>query len=165
MKFLSRIAASMLLAIMVIPMLGCPVAQNTLVLAYAFRKAEHEYMTSPFAQSKITDPKTQQIINASEGLFDSGYNCMFAAYEHAAAGLPPGADVTVKLADYTPCATKAWGAAYQIITTVRVFDPNFLAKSVTYNVGQNTVTYDPAFFNTNLPPSNIPPAPKAGFGQ
>lgn len=163
-KWINRFVVLPLLAIMVIPMLGCPVAQNTLVLAYAFRKAEHEYMISPFAQAKITDPKTQQEINAAEGIYDSAYNCMFSAYEKAATGLPPGTEVTLKLADFSPCAIRAWGAAYQIITVVRVFDPNFLTKSVSYNVNGSTATYDPAYFSTNLPPSSIPPAPAAGFG-
>jgi hypothetical protein len=163
-KWLSRFVIIPLLAVMVIPMLGCPAAQNILVLAYAFRKAEHEYMTGPFAQAQITSSKTQQEINAAEGTYDSAYNCMFSAYDHASQGLAPGTAVTIKLVDFSPCAVNAWGAAYQIITAVRVFDPNFLNKSITYNVNGNTVTYDPTYFSTNLPPSSLPPAPAAGFG-
>lgn len=163
-KWFKNLFVLPLLAIMVIPMLGCPVAQNTLVLGYAFRKAEHEYMTSAYGQAKITDPKTQQEINAAEGIYDSAYNCMFTAYDKASAGLPPGTAVVVKLADFSPCAEQAWGAAYQIITVVRVFDPAFLAKTITYNVNGNTAAYDPTYFQTNLPPSSLPPAPSAGFG-
>jgi len=149
--------------ILTVVLCGCTLAPTVLTVSYAFRRAEHDMMTSPQIQAKITDIATQTKINALEGSYDTAWNCMYNAYVKAATGIPEGQAVNVNLSDFSPCAANAWGAAFQIITTVRAFDSNFLNTTVTYNLpgGKNTVAYDPAYFISSTPPA-LPAAPPSG---
>jgi len=158
-----RKLVSSVVLVFVLVLQSCGSVDTVLSALYAFRKAEHEVMTSPVMQAKITDPALQQKINAAEGVVDSSWNCMFSAYESAAAKVPAGTAVNVKLADYGPCASRAWDAAFQIITVVRAFDPNFLTANVSYTLPNGTsVAYKPAQFSSPNVPTNIPAFPPAG---
>lgn len=164
MKLLRRVLPLVAAALLLV---GCSTAPTVLGLGYAFRQAEHTYMTSPQAQQTITNVATQTKINAFEGDFDSGWNCLFSAYASAAAKVPAGQTVTIQTADWAPCATTAWNAAFAIISTVRTFDPNFLASVISYVVptvsGSTTkLSYDPTYFKTPLPPTNIAVGPVSG---
>jgi hypothetical protein len=164
---MKRSVRTVLVVLILVTFTNCTNAPTIIGLLFAFRKAEHAAMTSPYLQSKITDVSTQTKINALEADVDIAFNCLLAAYEKAAQGVPEGQPVNVGFSDWSACASNGWAAAFQLITTVRAFDPNFLSGVLTFNVPSTTgkstpVTYEPTYFQSATPPGNLALGPSKG---
>lgn len=146
---------SVLVIVLVFTLQGCS-GTNALALGYAFRKAENTALQNPILRNKITNPQTQMQINALEGEFDSGWNCAFVAYEAAAKNTPEGAVVKVTTADFKPCLGRSFSAAFQILNTIRTFDPNFLTAPQDVKTSNGiTLSYDPGAFTSSDIPSSV----------
>lgn len=159
-KTILRVMTPVIL-IFVIFTTSCNGYTNALVLTYAFRKAESAAMKSPEMQAKITDIEVRRKINTLEGTFDSAWNCAFVAYKTAAEATPEGQEVKVALGDFAPCMANAWGAAYQIIQTVRVFEPKFLETVITYDLPSGAkISVSAKDFSSITIPEGMALAPK-----
>lgn len=144
MRKLVRILPLVIIVLVTMGADQCDPYPSALTVTYAFRITESAAMKDPNIGGKITDVNTQRKINALEGQFDSGWNCAYLAYENAVTTTPQGQPVVVQGSDFKPCLDQAWSAAFQLLATVRVFNPTFLTKSqdVKLPTGEK-LTYEP----------------------